>query len=312
MNDVYMLMYKGGLMLVIFFLLLTVFLFFWLKIPKVFDELTGRSEKKGIRNIREHDDFAGVMSKRERDKYYARESEKIKVKKSSYSYTGNTGFLDKSKKDKTSGMLKRKKGDMESFNEDTSDELKFSQSETLKAKSENVDFAVDNSDPETGLLYSSDKGDTLIGVDKKPGDNKDAEDATAVLAEENSNEVEESESETSVLLNGEDSSDEEETSVLTDENVASVGDDVDIDVDEETSILSEDEETSILSEEEDTSVLVSEEETSVLTESVEEADIDKNVEEDKTSDNVKKTTESKHKDVKVIYDIVVVHSDESI
>ena len=292
-NNMYRLFYNGGLMVAIFFLVLSIFLFFWLNIPKVISELVGM---RFVRKDKKKNEKKVSYSEKEKEKYYSRQSERIKVKQSS-----SNAFVDKSKKDKTPGPLKKKHtGDLIG---ETDTNLTFGETDSVVNNNVNVDFAVEETEPETGLLVSGKLGEVIVGNEEKEPNLKfalDNEKETSVLS---------SEQETSVL------SEEQETSVLSEE--------------QETSVLSEEQETSVLSSEQETSVLSEEQETSVLSDNVDGFnsqdidEIDKNVKEymQKTTSAetkantailVGETAESLARKVKVLYEIVIVHSDETI
>ena len=57
--EVYRYIFIGGAILSVLFLLITLFLFFYLKIPKVIGNLTGATEKKAIKSIRIHNENSG-------------------------------------------------------------------------------------------------------------------------------------------------------------------------------------------------------------------------------------------------------------
>ena len=276
-NNMYRLFYNGGLMVAIFFLVLSIFLFFWLNIPKVISELVGM---RFVRKDKKKNEKKVSYSEKEKEKYYSRQSERIKVKQSS-----SNAFVDKSKKDKTPGPLKKNHtGDLIG---ETDTNLTFGETDSVVNNNVNVDFAVEETEPETGLLVSGKLGEVIVGNEEKEPNLKFALD---------------NEKETSVL------SSEQETSVLSEE--------------QETSVLSEEQETSVLSEEQETSVLSEEQETSVLSDNVDGFnsqnidEIDKNVKEymQKTTSAetkantailVGETAESLARKVKVLYEIVM-------
>ena len=265
-NNMYRLFYNGGLMVAIFFLVLSIFLFFWLNIPKVISELVGM---RFVRKDKKKNEKKVSYSEKEKEKYYSRQSERIKVKQSS-----SNAFVDKSKKDKTPGPLKKKHtGDLIG---ETDTNLTFGETDSVVNNNVNVDFAVEETEPETGLLVSGKLGEVIVGNEEKEPNLKFA-----------------------------------------------------LDNEKETSVLSSEQETSVLSEEQETSVLSEEQETSVLSDNVDGFnsqnidEIDKNVKEymQKTTSAetkantailVGETAESLARKVKVLYEIVIVHSDETI
>ncbi|MGN0152494.1 MAG: hypothetical protein ACI39Q_08470 [Wujia sp.] len=80
MESVYKICFYGGLVLAILLVIAAVALFVILKIPRVFDELTGRSEKKGIRSLKAGHGEGRSIDKKEQAKYYNQNSGKIKVR----------------------------------------------------------------------------------------------------------------------------------------------------------------------------------------------------------------------------------------
>ena len=80
MESVYKICFYGGLVLAILLVIAAVALFVILKIPRVFDELTGRSEKKGIRSLKAGHGEGRNIDKVEQAKYYNQNSGKIKVR----------------------------------------------------------------------------------------------------------------------------------------------------------------------------------------------------------------------------------------
>ena len=80
MESIYEICFYGGLMLAILLLVVSVVLFITLKIPKVFGELTGRSAKKSIKEMKEGTPVKNSISKKEQAKYYNQGSGKIKVR----------------------------------------------------------------------------------------------------------------------------------------------------------------------------------------------------------------------------------------
>lgn len=82
MENVYKICFYGGLALAIIFLIVSVALFFVLKIPKVINDLTGRTAKKQIDEIKKKNTESSEVSKKEQAKYYNQGSGKITVKES--------------------------------------------------------------------------------------------------------------------------------------------------------------------------------------------------------------------------------------
>lgn len=79
-EKVYEICYYGGLILAILLVIAAIILFIVLKIPRVFGELTGRSAKKGIQNIKNGSGTELNVAKKEQEKYYNQGTGKIKVR----------------------------------------------------------------------------------------------------------------------------------------------------------------------------------------------------------------------------------------
>ncbi len=80
MESVYEICFYGGLILTILLLIAAILLFVLLKIPRVFGELTGRTAKKGIQDIRNNVTYDKSAAKKEQAKYYNQGSGKIKAR----------------------------------------------------------------------------------------------------------------------------------------------------------------------------------------------------------------------------------------
>ncbi len=80
MESVYEICFYGGLILTILLLIAAILLFVLLKIPRVFGELTGRTAKKGIQNIKNNVTHDKSAAKKEQAKYYNQGSGKIKAR----------------------------------------------------------------------------------------------------------------------------------------------------------------------------------------------------------------------------------------
>lgn len=78
MSNVYEICFYGGLILAIIFLIISIILFIVLKIPKVIGELSGRAAKKGIKEKQQGKTTDNSVSKKkEQAKYYNQNSGKI-------------------------------------------------------------------------------------------------------------------------------------------------------------------------------------------------------------------------------------------
>ncbi len=82
MRSVYEACFYGGLILAILLLVLAIILFIVLKIPRVFDELTGRAAKKAMQGKKDGMDTKNSISKQEQKKYYNQSTGKITIRQS--------------------------------------------------------------------------------------------------------------------------------------------------------------------------------------------------------------------------------------
>ena len=283
MEQAYEICFYGGLVLAILLLIATIVLFIVLKIPKVIGELTGSTAKKAMKEMKDGTTKPGSFARKEQEKYYNMGSGKITAKeavssKEERKARGNdsTELLDKNKKK----------------------EKKFEETDILRPGVNDYDTpdneATDvlgsgNPDEEvTDILRNgSAAGDDEVTDILRAGTTAGDDEATDVLRGNG-----EGDDEATDALRGTDEGDDEATDVLrgTDE-----GDDGATDVlradegdDGATDVLRADEgddgATDVLRAEDD------EEGTSVLASS--EATLAKKV--------------------KVIYNVVVVHSDETL
>lgn len=80
MTDIYNICFYGGLALAILLLITSVILFVVLKIPRVIGELSGRTARKGIEELKGGTKETSAVSKKEQAKYYNQNSDKIKIR----------------------------------------------------------------------------------------------------------------------------------------------------------------------------------------------------------------------------------------
>lgn len=80
MKSVYEICFIGGLILAIIFLITTIILFIVLGIPKVISDLSGRSAKKAIKERKQGKTPDNSVAKKEQAKYYNQSSGKIKAR----------------------------------------------------------------------------------------------------------------------------------------------------------------------------------------------------------------------------------------
>ena len=69
MENVYEICFYGGLILAILLLITAIVLFVVLKIPKAIGDLTGRTAKKAMRDMRDENKAPGSIAKKEQEKY---------------------------------------------------------------------------------------------------------------------------------------------------------------------------------------------------------------------------------------------------
>lgn len=201
MENIYEICFYGGLVLAILLLIVSVVLFIVLKIPKVIGDLTGRSAKKSIKEMKEGAATKESASKKEQAKYYNQSSGQIKVRE------GISTAKRKEKQDDTTDLL-------------SPDQMPgMEETEVLGAEKNSYD------PEETEVLGATDRAydpeETEVLSSEKPTVN---EEETEVLTATTDDE------ETAVLT-----SDDEETAVLTsvdDEETAVLTSD-----DEETAVL---------------------------------------------------------------------------
>lgn len=105
MEQAYEICFYGGLVLAILLLIATIVLFIVLKIPKVIGELTGSTAKKAMKEMKNGTAKPGSIARKEQEKYYNMGSGKITAKeavstKEERKARGNdsTELLDKNKK----------------------------------------------------------------------------------------------------------------------------------------------------------------------------------------------------------------------
>lgn len=281
MEQAYEICFYGGLVLAILLLIATVVLFIVLKIPKVIGELTGSTAKKAMKEMKDGTAKPGSIARKEQEKYYNMGSGKITAKeavssKEERKARGNdsTELLDKNKK-------KEKK-----FEETDILRPGVNDYNTLDNEATDVLGSGNPDEETTDILRNGAAADDETTDILRDGTAAGDDEATDVLRATG-----EGDDEATDVLRGTDEGDDEATDVLR----ADEGDDGATDVlradegdDGATDVLRADEDddgaTDVLRAEDD------EEGTSVLASS--EAALAKKV--------------------KVIYNVVVVHSDETL
>lgn len=238
MTDIYNICFYGGLALTVLLLITSVILFVVLKIPRVIGELTGRTARKGIEELKGGSKGSSAVSKKEQAKYYNQDSGKITIR------------------DAVSTETRRRN------NDNTTDSL------TVKKGKERTGDIF--GDAKTDVLHDEEVTDILH--DEEVTDVLHGEEVTDVLHDEEATEVLHNEEATDVLHGG------EVTDVLMDE--------------ETTDVLRDEEATDVLRDEEATDILWNDDETSVLINN--------------------SMTDKLASRVRVLYNVIVVNTDESL
>ncbi len=289
MSNVYEICFYGGLVLAIIFLIISVILFIVLRIPKVIDELSGRAAKKGIKEKQQGKTTdSSISKKKEQAKYYNQNSGKIKTRD-----TVSQETRANNQDDTTESLGKEKTTTKKpAFTPQFDPEETAVLGANSKLDAEIARASGDESEAPTDVLRDEDDEATDVLRDE-------SEEATDVLRSDSDEEA------TDVLKSD---SDEEATDILKSEEP--------LDEDEEvTDVLKSD-----IAEEEATDVLKGEpdeEATDVLRTIDDEPATDVlrgDVLEEGDSTTVlasKKTIQLANK-VKVIYNIVITHTNEKI
>ncbi len=275
MQNVYEICFYGGLVLAILLLIAAIVLFIVLKIPKVIGELTGSAAKKAMKEMQDGTASPGSVAKKEQEKYYNMGSGKITAKEA----VSTREDRKANGNDSTELLEKSKKK-----------EKKFEETDILRPGINDYDTPDDG---ETEVLGSgADDEATDVLRDNSEGDDG----ATDVLRDEAGND------EATDVLRGNEEGDDGATDVLRNDEGDDGANDVlrgdDADDEDATDVLRMDDDsdaTDVLRMDDDSDA------TDVL-----RADDD-----DEEGTSVL-TTGTLAKKVKVIYNIVVVHSDETI
>ncbi len=218
MADIYSICFYGGLVLASLLLITSIVLFIVLKIPSVIGELTGRTAKKSMEEMKTSNKGSSAVSKKEQGKYYNQATGKIKVRQA------KSAEEIKKNNDNTTTIL----GDGVAPNV----KAPASKPKAAVKKTETVpDRAVDSDEKETVVLRDDEEVTDVLRDDEEVTDVlRDDEEATDVLRDD--------EEATDVLRD-----DEDETSVLSAEAETSV---LGTDDEAETSVLSREESTTVL------------------------------------------------------------------
>ena len=277
MEQAYEICFYGGLVLAILLLIATIVLFIVLKIPKVIGELTGSTAKKAMKEMKDGTAKPGSIARKEQEKYYNMGSGKITAKEAVSSKEERKARGN----DSTELLDKNKKK-----------EKKFEETDILRPGVNDYN-ALDN---EATVVLGSGNPD---------------EETTDILR----NGAAADDETTDILRDGTAAGDDEATDVL---RATGEGDDEATDVlrgtgegdDEATDVLRADEATDVLRADEGddgaTDVLRADEDDDGATDVL-------RAEDDEEGTSVLASSEAAlAKKVKVIYNVVVVHSDETL
>lgn len=198
MTDIYNICFYGGLVLAILLLITSVILFVVLKIPRVIGELSGRTARKGIEELKGGTKETSAVSKKEQAKYYNQNSGKIKIREAASTGTqkknNDTAALPGNKKDlpgSGKGAEADKKTEvLERNNADTGDEV------TDLLRDEEATDVLQNEEV-TSVLQ--DEAATDVLRDEEATDVLQNEQVTDVLRDEEATDVLRDEDQTSVL-----------------------------------------------------------------------------------------------------------------
>lgn len=218
MADIYSICFYGGLVLASLLLITSIVLFIVLKIPSVIGELTGRTAKKSMEEMKANNRGTSAVSKKEQGKYYNQATGKIKVRQA------KSAEDIKKNNDNTTTIL----GD--SAVPDA--KITAGKPKEITKKMDAVHGkTTDNDEKETDVLRDGEEATDVLRDDEEVTDVlRDGEEATDVLRD--------SEEATDVLRD-----DEDETSVLSAEAETSV---LGTDDEAETSVLSREDSTTVL------------------------------------------------------------------
>ncbi len=291
MATIYNIMLYGGLALAVIFAVTAIVLFFTLKIPKAIGDVTGSTARKKIEEIREkgYESVQGVgISKKEAIKNH---TTKISVRDVQSSESSKRAEKGRANYEKAVADIKNKKKNedyLKSIHEEATDILHEDMQELARnmySDEEATDVLMENEDSEeaTDVLRAEDDGEEETDVLRAEDD---GEEATDVLRAD-----EDSEEETDVLRAEDDG--EEETDVLRAEDDEAATDVLRADDDEAaTDVLrAEDDDATDVLRNDDT------EATSVLT---------------GQSDFTGRLSQGENSMLKMVKNVVIVHTDESI
>ena len=172
MTDIYNICFYGGLVLAILLLITSVILFVVLKIPRVIGELSGRTARKGIEELKGGAKETSAVSKKEQAKYYNQNSGKIKIREAVSTETrkknndDTTADLRDNKKkvenDKPTDVLERKDADI---GDEVTDLLRDDEEATDVLQDEEATAVLQNEEA-TAVLQDEEATDVLRGEDQ--------------------------------------------------------------------------------------------------------------------------------------------------
>ncbi|MBD5097194.1 MAG: hypothetical protein HDT40_09425 [Lachnospiraceae bacterium] len=187
MTDIYNICFYGGLVLAILLLITSVILFVVLKIPRVIGELSGRTARKGIEELKGGAKETSAVSKKEQAKYYNQNSGKIKIREAVSTETrkknndDTTADLRDNKKkvenDKPTDVLERKDADI---GDEVTDLLRDDEEATDVLQDEEATAVLQNEEA-TAVLQNEEA--TAVLQDEEATDVLRGEDQTSVLVE---------------------------------------------------------------------------------------------------------------------------------
>ncbi len=286
MENVYKICFYGGLALAIIFLIVSVVLFFVLKIPKVINDLTGRTAKKQIDEIKKKNTESSEVSKKEQAKYYNQGSGKITVKESMSPATRAAN------RDNTTDLLEGKSADASMNKEEQNNNrpAEYNPDETQVLGAGGIP---EDGEEETTVLSKKTDAEAQTTTSDTDADDE----ATAVLK------ADEGDDEATDVLKADDA-DDEATDVLKADNTDIVDDEATAVLKSDNTNVADDDATDVLKADE-----VDDEATDVLRATDTGANDDEPATDVLRADMINK---KKPYNAKVICDVVITHTNESV
>lgn len=216
MENIYEICFYGGLILAIIFFIVSVVLFIVLKIPKAIGDLTGRTAKKSIKEMKDGASTKESVAKKEQAKYYNQSTGKIKVRE------GVSTEQRKENRDDTTDSLKpgpeMEFEETEILGNDTVAATDVDETEVL---SEGKNMTADSDETEVlsnnEVSIDEDATDVLVSEDEDATDvlTSEDDDATDVLTSEDDDATD--------VLTAEDDADETDVLRVSDTDVEDEG-----------------------------------------------------------------------------------------